>query len=315
MTPFLLLLLLLAGQRVSCQEEENLQYGFCEGAERPLYLAYINVQPWPVILSAGESLHILAHIYLNNTIREGSNVTLDITKTSAGQTVAVPCVNTTWGPLGSCQYDGDTFTNKRFPQFFCGPDATECHLPILPGHYGQPYDKPYNFTVNENFTTDMDWFLSGIFNIKLTVLNSDGSEFTCLEFVVSVEQKQEPTSSTVPTPGSETCEECQSEMEQILSSLVEADWLELQENYLRENACLEPGVDSLQSPACQRFIMNSWRSGYAASLYSSWRLAELTCQWFGQCQGKNKFWGCTEVSHSGHRTHQRLEPVTISRQT
>ena len=69
MIPFLLLLLLLlAGERVSSQEDENLQYGFCEGAERPLYLAYINIQPWPVLLSAGESLHILAHIYLNTTI-------------------------------------------------------------------------------------------------------------------------------------------------------------------------------------------------------------------------------------------------------
>ena len=62
-----------------------------------------------------------------------------------------------------------------------------------------------------------------------------------------------------------------------------------------ENACLEPGVESLQSAACQRFIMSSWREGYARSLYSSWMLAELTCQYYGQCQGNNKYWGCTEV--------------------
>lgn len=296
MIPFLLLLLLLlAGERVSSQEDENLQYGFCEGAERPLYLAYINIQPWPVLLSAGESLHILAHIYLNTTIREGSSVRIDMTKTISGQSVAVPCLNTTWGFLGSCHYPGDNFTDQFFPHFFC-PGAESCFLPILPGHYGQQYDDPYIVTL-PNITLGVDWFLTGIFNIKLTVLNSDGSEFTCLEFVVSVEQKEETTSTVSPVshPLTHSCEDCRSEMKVILSSLLQENWLVLQENHLRENACLQPGVDSLLSPACQRFIINTWRNGYASSLYSSWMLEELTCLWFGQCQGDHKYWGCTEV--------------------
>ena len=84
-------------------------------------------------------------------------------------------------------------------------------------------------------------------------------------------------------------------MKEILSSLLQENWLVLQENHLRENACLQPGVDFLLSPACQRFIINTWRNGYASSLYSSWMLEELTCQYFGQCQGNNKYWGCSEV--------------------
>ena len=235
MTP-ILLLLLLVGEKVSSQEEDdNLQYGFCEGAKRPMYLAYINIQPWPVILSAGETLQILAHIYLNNTIREGSQVKIELSKTTGGQSVAVPCVNTTqWGPVGSCLYSGDDFTDLLFHQFFCPNNAIEepCSLPILPGHYGQQYDKPYIVTL-PNITLDMDWFLTGIFNIKLRVLDSDGSEFTCLEFVVSVEQRQEPTTSTVIPPGPDTCDDCQSQIENILNSLVEDSWLVLQENYLR----------------------------------------------------------------------------------
>ena len=234
----LLLLLLLAGQRVSTsslQEEDNLQYGFCEGANRTMYLAYINIQPWPVILSPGETLEILAHIVLNTTIREGSKVMIDLSKTTGSQTVAVPCVNTEqWGPVGSCQYSGDDFTETFFHHFFC-PSHTEeepCSLPILPGHYGQQYDEPYIVTL-PNITLDMDWFLTGIFNLKLTVLNSDGSQFTCLEFVVSVDQRPESTSSTVSWPGPDTCQDCQSQIEKILETLTQDIWLDLQGNYLR----------------------------------------------------------------------------------
>ena len=236
MTPLLLLLLLLPGQRLSSQEEEdNLQYGFCEGANRPMYLEYINIQPWPVILSAGETLQILAHIHLKSTIGEGSQVIVEMSKTTSSQSVAVPCVNTTqWGPLGSCQYQGDDFTEQFFHHFFCpqlGPEEP-CSLPILPGHYGCWYDDPYIVTL-PNITLDMDWFLTGIFNIKLTVLNSDGSEFTCLEFVVSVEQRQEPTSSTVTWAGPDTCDDCRPQIERILITLSQDTWLDLQENYLR----------------------------------------------------------------------------------
>ena len=174
-----------------------------------MYLAYINVQPWPIVLSANEELTILAHIYLNESISVGSEVKLDITKIVEGVEEGVPCLDTEWGLLGSCNYSGDAFTETFFHDFFCpnsGPDQP-CSLPIEEGHYGQQYDDPYYVTL-PNITLDMDWFLTGTFNIRLKVLDSSGAEFTCLEFVVELEQREEPSTSTVSSPPAETCDIC-----------------------------------------------------------------------------------------------------------
>ena len=184
-------LLLLAlqtgpGLQAAGPHQDNLQYGFCEGANQPMYLAYINIQPWPIVLSANEKLTILAHITLKQNITVGSRVVVDIKKMTEGVEVAVPCLDSSMGPLGSCNYSGDAFTETFFHHFFC-PDhdvSQPCTLPLLTGEYGQQYDDPYYVTL-PNISLDMNWFLTGTFNIQLTVLDSFGEEFTCLQFVVS----------------------------------------------------------------------------------------------------------------------------------
>ena len=281
------------GYRVSGIEDDNLQYGFCAGAKRPLYFEYINIQPWPVPLAPNQELDILAHILLYQDITAGSRVKLDITKKTGGMEVDIPCLDTPYGPLGSCSYQGDVLTETLFHQFFCPDNAKDqpCALPVLAGHYGQQYDDPYHVTL-PNITLYMDWFLSGTFNIKATVVDDSREEFTCLEFVVEVEEKYQTTSSPVTSPGPDTCQDCLYEMNRIVEALEEKDMLEKVRDYLTLHACEK----SPDSPACQELIWENWSEKISSCLFSSsWILDQLTCLWYGQCQGIHKDWECEQV--------------------
>ena len=113
---------------------------------------------------------------------------------------------------------------------------------------------------------------------------------------VEVEQKQEPTTSTAAPTESETCSDCLFFIDEVLSKLEEDDWLEMQEKFLLAEAC----VESPQSASCQHFLWHNWSGRLSTCLYSrqteGWRLDQLTCLWYGQCQGTSKFWQCSEVT-------------------
>jgi len=290
----LLVVLVVGGDQASgVTLVENLQYGFCEGAKQPMYLEYINIQPWPIPLNPNQELYILAHIFLYQNINAGSEVKLDITKLTGGVAVDVPCINTTFGPLGSCIYEGDVLTETLFHQLFCPDNQPEqpCSLPILPGHYGQQYDDPYYVRL-PNITLQMDWFLSGTFDIKATVLDENGDKFTCLEFVVEVEEKNEPTVPPLTSPGPDTCPDCLGEINWILARLNQEDWLDRERKHLMLSAC----GDSPEPSECQKFLYDNWIAKISTCLYSDWMLDKLTCCWYGQCQGNRTEWRCEKVT-------------------
>ena len=203
-----------ANDRDQCFAEENLSYGFCPGAERPVYLTCFFIQPYPVILEANETLSLIATMRLTKTIPVNSSVNLKITKVDGTTEVAIPCLDTPqWGPIGSCKYEGNQFL-RFFHEFFC-PDVQQqdCSLPLefVPdntnaNNYGRK--DPYNFTLPD-FPSDFNFMISGVFNIELTVMDENGTDLTCVEFVVETGLHQTAVSIDPPTTsGPDTCSEC-----------------------------------------------------------------------------------------------------------
>ena len=146
-------------------------------------------------------------MFVNITV--GSKFKVRITKEDGSTPVSIPCVDTTeWGPVGSCDYEGDAFLGS-FSTFFCpgtmSPD--DCSLPLRNGAYGR--SEPYNLTIPD-FDQDFGFLLAGTFNIEITVVRGDGTELACVFFLVEV--VQEITSTTEPpatTSGPDTCDQCQ----------------------------------------------------------------------------------------------------------
>ena len=215
-------------------EDDNIQYGFCPGSPSPLYLAYIKVTPWPIVFSPGEIISTLGHVDLFETIPDNKTmVSVSMTKDAAGVNVSIPCIDTEdFGNIGSCSYDGNMFLQTFLPQFFC-PDATtasECKLPIEPGNYGNDFDQPYNVTLPSNISLEMDWLLEGTFYISLSV-TTDEVLWTCVEFVIEMEERQGELASTTAQPG-DFCDQCQSQLDLRMQQLLSSPWYVEQRDFL-----------------------------------------------------------------------------------
>ena len=186
----------------------NIDYGFCPGSDDPLYLAYLNVQPYPVVFEPNKTLHIRAHIDTFVEVPESAKVKVRIVREGGPTPVAYPCINETkWGPIGSCDYTGNTWLNGLW-KFFC-PDVdtpNDCILPLASDTYGQ--DDPYIFTVPQ-FGPDMDFLLAGTFYVEISVERQDGSAMFCVYFRVVLQESTTPSPppSIAPTRP-DTCSAC-----------------------------------------------------------------------------------------------------------
>ena len=81
-------------------------------------------------------------------------------------------------------------------------------------------------------------------------------------------------------------------MNQILEVLKEKDMLEQERDYLTLHACQE----SPNSADCQALIWEHWTQKISSCLFSTgWKLDQLTCLWYGQCQGYHQDWDCEQV--------------------
>ena len=136
-----------------CFENENdIDYGFCEGItaekQQRVDIECISVTPWPIVFQPNLTISILAHVELKETVTEGSNFSVSMTKEADGVNISIPCLDAPepWGKIGSCEYEGNNFINTFLPDFFCPntklnttPPAppTNCNLPLQAGHYGR----------------------------------------------------------------------------------------------------------------------------------------------------------------------------------
>ena len=187
--------------------DDNIEYGFCPGSDYPLYLAYINIQPYPVMFEPDELVQIRAHIDLYEPVPEGSKVKVRIAREGGPTPVAIPCINDSkLGPIGSCDYEGNDWLGMLSP-FLC-PDVSpeECTLPLMNGTYGQ--DDPYTVTLPD-LEQDVDFLLSGTFHVDLTVEREDGTEMTCVYFRIELQQRTTPPPPPPnTTTGPDTCPQC-----------------------------------------------------------------------------------------------------------
>ncbi len=79
---FLILLSLLtlaAGHKIQIRE---LQYGFCEGAYEPFSIDEFILEPDPVVVESGATIHLAIGVTLNLPIPVGSTTTLKIVRDS-----------------------------------------------------------------------------------------------------------------------------------------------------------------------------------------------------------------------------------------
>jgi hypothetical protein len=77
---FLILLSLLtlaAGRKIQIRE---LQYGFCEGAYEPFSIDEFIVEPDPLVVQSGATIHLAIGVTLNLPIPVGSTTTIKIVK-------------------------------------------------------------------------------------------------------------------------------------------------------------------------------------------------------------------------------------------
>ena len=112
----------LIGDKLSTLSD-NVQFGFCDGSPEPLYLAYLHYEPWPLLMIAGEEVSVLTHVEIFQEIPANSTVSIEMVKTADGVNISIPCSETAFGNIGSCDYRGDSFlTNPLFsvfPELFC----------------------------------------------------------------------------------------------------------------------------------------------------------------------------------------------------
>ena len=59
---------------------KELQYGFCAGAGQPLSIDEVVVEPYPIEVHTGATIHLAIGITLNEAIPAGSRVSLKIVK-------------------------------------------------------------------------------------------------------------------------------------------------------------------------------------------------------------------------------------------
>ena len=82
------LLALAAGRQLRAKE---LQYGFCEGAAQPFTIDEVVLEPYPVVVESGASIHLAIGITLNEPIPVGSTATLKIVKDGLID-IPLPCI-------------------------------------------------------------------------------------------------------------------------------------------------------------------------------------------------------------------------------
>ena len=295
---------------ISCQDqctaEDNLDYGLCPGftGSPPLYLTCFLVQPYPVVWQENQTLSINAYMDLFVNVSLGSKVKVRVTKEASPTPVSIPCFNTTvgWGPVGSCDYDGDSFLRLFYP-FFC-PAANsprDCSLPLTNGSYGR--SEPYNVTIpklDQNF----GFLLDGTFDIEIRVENENRTETICVYFTVELVQAGSSTTvaPTTTTSGPATCDQCQEHagryssihsnimihcVVSLLSQMSTGPSLTEQSLYLTQHCTSIPDNDTLVS----------WWPDMATCLYQKWVLPDFTCLYLGGCQHVSQPWLCQDVSH------------------
>jgi len=88
---FLILLSLLtlaAGHKIQIRE---LQYGFCEGAYEPFSIDEFILEPDPVVVQSGATIHLAIGITLNFPIPVGSTTHLKLVRTGLID-IPLPCI-------------------------------------------------------------------------------------------------------------------------------------------------------------------------------------------------------------------------------
>ncbi len=86
---FLSLLALTAGRKIQVRE---LQYGFCAGAPEPFSIDEVVVEPYPVVVQTGATLHLAIGITLMDPIPVGATATLKIIKDGFID-IPLPCID------------------------------------------------------------------------------------------------------------------------------------------------------------------------------------------------------------------------------
>jgi hypothetical protein len=85
---FLSLLALTAGRKIQVWE---LQYGFCAGAPEPFSNDEVVVEPYPLVVQTGATLHLAIGITMKEPIPVGATATLKIIKDGFID-IPLPCI-------------------------------------------------------------------------------------------------------------------------------------------------------------------------------------------------------------------------------
>jgi hypothetical protein len=85
---FLSFLTLAAGRKIQIRE---LQYGFCEGAYEPFSIDEFILEPYPLVMQSGATIHLAIGITLNLPIPVGSTTHLKIVKPGLID-LPMPCI-------------------------------------------------------------------------------------------------------------------------------------------------------------------------------------------------------------------------------
>jgi len=86
---FLSLLALASGRKIHVRE---LQYGFCEGAPQPFSIDEVVLEPYPVVVQTGATIHLAIGITLNEPIPVGATAKLKIVRDGLID-IPLPCLD------------------------------------------------------------------------------------------------------------------------------------------------------------------------------------------------------------------------------
>merc|ERR1712000_360642 len=165
---------------------DDLEYGFCAGSPTPATLTAA-VDPFPVVISTGETITLSVSIDLAETVPVGTQVSLKI-KREGIIDIPFPCLEIDGLHIGSCDYDGDyllntdSATDTLCPNYF--PEGQACNLPLNPGMYGG--DPPIVIEVPEIPDIIGGLLGSGTYYAEAT-LTTGGSTFACIYIRVELD--------------------------------------------------------------------------------------------------------------------------------
>jgi hypothetical protein len=89
---FLVLAALVAVASARHAIVRELQYGFCEGAGQPFTIDEVILEPYPVEVHSGATIHLAIGITLNEAIPVGAQVSLKIVKDLPILDFPIPCI-------------------------------------------------------------------------------------------------------------------------------------------------------------------------------------------------------------------------------